>query len=229
MKKIIVWLMFLILGLQNFANNPLSPINQSYSKVLINESSLSMTNATDYDLSIMNLQVDALGILFYGPQLALDFQFANMIAVGPFFRWHYAGVIYQGIVTNWFSNEVTTSPASYSIGGQAKFLIPIGSGQHRPYFEIGFEKSFGSDSYDPGGTWGRHIYEYESNIFHINAGYRLLTAGRFNLSTAVGIGFLKKTKNIGYYEYGDSGVEYYPLDSGVSPMLQLILGWQLGS
>ncbi|MDY6801071.1 MAG: hypothetical protein SVU94_07580 [Bacteroidota bacterium] len=84
--------------------------------------------STEYDLSLMNLQVDVLGIIFFGPQLTLDFQFANMIAIGPYFRWHYVGVFYQGVVTEWFSDETSTSVASYSIGGQAKFLIPTGSG-----------------------------------------------------------------------------------------------------
>jgi len=176
----------------------------------------------------MNLQLDVLGIVFFGPQVTLDFQFANMIAVGPYFRWHYAGVFYQGIVTDWFSDETTTSIASYSIGGQVKFLIPIGSGQHRPYIEVGFEKSIGSDWWNPEGTWGKRIYEYESNVFHLNAGYRLLTEGSFNLSAAVGIGFSKDTKNIGYYEDGEGDIDYYQLESRVLPMVQLIIGWQLG-
>ncbi|MFP4023059.1 MAG: hypothetical protein ACLFVR_00935 [Thiohalospira sp.] len=228
MRKIIVLLLIMYLVLPSYANEPLTIVNQECNSILINENYLSFPPSTEYDLSLMNLQVDVLGIIFFGPQITLDFQFANMIAVGPYFRWHYAGVFYQGIVTDWFSDGTATSLASYSVGGQAKFLIPIGSGQHRPYVEVGFEKSFGSDWYDPGGTWGRRIYEYETNVFHLNIGYRLLTNGSFNLSAAVGIGFSKDTKSIGYYEDDEGDIDYYHLESRVLPMVQLILGWQLG-
>lgn len=176
----------------------------------------------------MNLQVDVLGLFFFGPQVSLDFQFANMIAVGPYMRWHYAGLIYQGIVTDWFTAETTTSLASYSVGAQAKVLIPIGSGQHRPFVGFGYEKSFGSDSYDPGGTLGKRIYEYETNVFHIDLGYRLLTNSSFNLSAGISIGISKDTKSIGFYENEEDVITNYDLETRILPMVQIILGWQLG-
>jgi len=198
-----------------------------------NESSLLFENyltpsEDDYSLSLINLQVDVMGLFFFGPQVALDFQFADMIAVGPYMRWHYAGLIYQGVVTDWFSDETTTSLASYSIGAQAKVFIPIGTGQHRPYFGLGFEKSFGSDSYDPGGTLGDRIYEYESNVFHIDLGYRLLTNSSFNMSVGIAIAFGSDTKNIGYNENNKSDITYYEKETRVMPLVQLVLGWQLG-
>jgi len=187
------------------------------------------SESSDYNLALMNLQIDPLGFLFFGPQITLDFQFANMIAVGPYFRYHYAGLIYQGVVTDWFSDETTTSPASYSFGFQGKFLIPVGTGQHRPYVEVGYERSIGSDSWDPGGTWGRRIYEYKSNVIHFNAGYRLLTNSSFNISAAIGIGISTDTESIGYYEFGDDPTDYYPLETRILPMVQLLLGWQVGN
>lgn len=228
MKKSFGLLLMFIFVLQSFADEPINSSTLKLNSTLFNENSLSLSPTTDYDLSIMNLQFDVLGIIFFGPQITLDFQFANMIAVGPYFRWHYAGVFYQGVVTEWFSDETTTSAASYSIGGQVKFLIPIGSGQHRPYVEIGIEKSFGSDWYDSDGGYGKYIYEYESNVFHFNAGYRLLTEGSFNLSAAIGVGLSKDTKSIGYYEEGEDYTDYYSLETRALPMVQLILGWQLG-
>ncbi|MFO7827452.1 MAG: hypothetical protein R6V23_02415 [Bacteroidales bacterium] len=225
MRKLFVLLLTLTIGLQINANEPVTLVDKNYNSILINESSLSTAPSTEYDLSIMNLQVDLLGIIFFGPQITLDFQFANMIAVGPYVRWHYAGVVYQGIVTDWFSAETTTSLASYSVGGQAKFLIPIGSGQHRPYIVTGFEKSFGSDWEDFG---DKYIYEYETNIFHFGAGYRMLTGGSFNLSASIAVGFAQDTKSIGYYEYGEDYTDSYHLESRVIPIIQLMLGWQLG-
>ena len=133
------------------------------------------------------------------------------------------------VVTDWFTDETTTSPASYSFGLQAKFLFPVGSGQHRPYLELGYEKSIGSDSWDPDGTYGERIYEYESNVFHFNFGYRLMTISSFNLSAAIGVGISKDTKNIGYYEFGEEPTDYYSLETRVLPMVQLMLGWQLGN
>lgn len=216
-------LAIIVLSFNNYASDPI--LNQDET------TNLPLNNVpidSDYALSLVNLQVDVMGILFFGPQITVDFQFADMIAVGPYFRWHYAGVVYQGIVTEWFSAGTTTSLASYSFGAQAKYLFPMGSGQHRPYLELGFEKSIGSDSWDPGGTWGRRIYEYEVNIFHFNFGYRLMTSSGFNLSAALGIGIGKETENIGYYEYGDDPIDYYPLETRVLPMVQVLIGWQLG-
>ena len=141
MKKLFGLLLMFIFVLQSFAIEPVNSSHTKLSSTLIEQNSISISPpASEYDLSIMNLQIDLLGILFFGPQVTLDFQFADMIAVGPYVRWHYAGVVYQGIVTDWFSAETTTSLASYSVGGQAKFLIPVGNGQHRPYIELGLEK-----------------------------------------------------------------------------------------
>jgi len=205
-----------------------NPLMLNYWNIENSYSKSALSNDSEFDLALMNLQVDFLGIIFFGPQVTLDFQFANMIAVGPYVRWHYAGVFYQGMVTDWFSDGSSASLASYSLGVQAKVLIPVGTGQHRPYFELGYEKSRGSDSYDPGGTYGEHIYEYESNVFHFNVGYRLLTESSFNLSAALGIGISKETKNIDYYEFDEGGVDYNALETRVLPMVQLIMGWQLG-
>ena len=229
MKKLVTLLftLLLIIPLNIFASDGLL-INKKEKAILLSPEYSINSSESEYDLSLMNLQLDVIGIVFFGPQLTLDFQFANMIAIGPYVRWHYAGVIYQGIVTDWFSDGTTTSLASYALGAQAKFLIPVGSGQHRPYLEVGYEKSIGSDSWDPGGTWGRRIYEYQSNVFHFNFGYRLLTKSSFNLSAAIGIGISKDTKSIGYYEFGEDPIDYYSLDTRVLPMLQIMLGWQLG-
>lgn len=57
---------------------------------------------TEYDLALMNLQVDIMDFLMFGSQVTLDFQFVNMIAVGSYIRWNYVGLIYQGVITDWF-------------------------------------------------------------------------------------------------------------------------------
>lgn len=187
-----------------------------------------LQSESDYDLAIMNLQVDAMGLIFFGPQVCLDFQIANLIAVGPYFRWNFAGVLYQGVITNWFTDESTPSPGSYGIGVQAKVLIPIGSGQHRPYVGFGFERFKGEESYDPGGSWGEHIWEYKSNIYHVDLGYRMLTSGSFNLSVGLSLGVSAETENIDYYESGDEGIDHNTLNTRFIGMLQIGLGWQLG-
>ena len=226
MKKFFTLILaIVVLSLNSFADDPLLSLSENDE---LNLSTFNVPSDSEYELSIMNLQVDVMGIIFFGPQITLDFQFADMIAVGPYFRWHYAGVLYQAVVTDWFSDETTTSLASYSLGAQAKFLIPVGSGQHRPYLEVGYEKSKGSDSWDPGGTWGKRIYEYESNVFHFNFGYRLLTQSSFNLSAALGVGISQDTKSIGYYEFGDEPDDQYTLETRLLPMVQVMLGWQLG-
>lgn len=187
------------------------------------------SSSSDVNLKLVNIQFDPLGFLFFGPQLGVDFQFADMIAVGPYFRWNYAGVIYQGIVTDWFSNGTTPSVGSYGIGVGAKVIPPIGSGKHRPYVDIGFEKFKGKDSYDPGGSYGRHYYEYKANVFHIGAGYRLVTEGSFNLSVGIIMAIQKETENFDYYEF-ESTIYYNSLEEPhVGAMLQLVLGWQLGN
>ena len=227
MKKILtIILAMVLLSLNSFADDPILSLSD-YDE--LNLSTFNVPSDSEYELSLMNLQVDVLGLVFFGPQVTLDFQFADMVAVGPYFRWMFGGVLYHAIITDWFSNESTASAASFGIGVQGKFLFPIGSGQHRPYLELGYEKSFGSDSWDPGGTWGRRIHEYKSNVFHFNFGYRLLTESSFNLSAAIGIGISKETEHIGYYEFGEEPDDYYPLETRVLPMIQLTLGWQLGN
>ena len=185
--------------------------------------------STDYELALMNLQVDILGVLFFGPQISLDFQFDNMIAVGPYLRWNYAGVLYQGVVTDWFSDGSTASPASYGIGVQAKVLFPIGSGQHRPYAGFGYERFRGKDTYDSGDERGEHIWEYKSNIFHFDFGYRMLTDSGFNLSVGLSLGVSNETENIDYYELELALIDYNTLSARFIGMLQLGLGWQIGN
>jgi len=225
---VVLFMAFKINAIEPEKTNTLNPLLSDYNNSYNYKTKYALTTNSEFDLALMNLQVDFLGIVFFGPQVTFDFQFANMFAVGPYVRWHYAGVFYQGMVTDWFSDGSSASLASYSLGVQAKVLIPVGTGQHRPYFELGYEKSRGSDSYDPGGTYGDHIYEYESNVFHFNVGYRLLTESSFNLSAALGIGISKETKNIDYYEIDEGGVDYNTLETRVLPMVQLIMGWQLG-
>ena len=123
-KYFIIIIGIIIFTFNGFANDP---ENESLI-VLNNNYSLS---DSEYDLSLMNLQVDVMGLVFFGPQVTLDFQFANMIAVGPYVRWHYAGVLYQAVVTDWFSDGTTTSLASYSFGAQAKFYIDLRANPER--------------------------------------------------------------------------------------------------
>ena len=231
-KLIAVFLTLVLFSFNNYASDDLKEENgnTSLSKYSLNLSDNNSFNSldTEYDLALMNLQVDVMGFVMFGPQVSLDFQFANMIAVGPFIRWNYAGVIYQGIITDWFTDGSTVSPASYGIGVQAKILIPIGSGMHRPYAGFSYERFRGKDSYDPGGTWGNHIWEYKSNVMLVNLGYRMITESSFNLSVGVSLGISTETENIDYYEFGEGAVDYNPTYSRFIGMLQIGLGWQLG-
>ncbi|MBU8893070.1 MAG: hypothetical protein KOO66_09845 [Bacteroidales bacterium] len=234
MRKLIsVFLALVLFSFSDYASDGLKEVNGNISlsnySLSLSEKYSSNSFDTDYDLALMNLQVDLLGIVFFGPQIALDFQLANMIAVGPFFRWNYAGVIYQGVVTDWFTDESVASPASYGIGVQAKILIPIGSGQHRPYAGFSYERFRGEDSYDPGGTDGKHIWEYKSNVMLVNLGYRMLTESSFNLSVGLSLGISTETESIDYYEFGDGTVDYNPTYTRFIGMLQIGLGWQLGN
>ncbi len=213
------------LHLTSLAIEPNKPLFSEESPLELNSYS---TSSSDVNLKLMNLQFDPLGFLFFGPQLGIDFQIADIIAIGPYARWNYAGVIYQGIVTDWFSNETTVSAASYGIGISGKVIPPIGSGKHRPYVDVGFEKFHGKDSYDPDGSFGRHYYEYKANIFHVGAGYRMITEGSFNLSIGILIFIQKETENFDYYEF-ESTTSYNSLEEPhVGAALQLALGWQFG-
>ena len=229
MKKRISLLLTLVLFLPFCISASDGVLNDNNEKTILlsPEYSMNLTD-TEYDLALMNLQVDVMGLLFFGPQVSLDFQFANMIAVGSFFRWNYAGVIYQGVITDWFTDESTPSPASYGIGAQAKILIPVGSGMHRPYVGFSYERFRGEESYDPGGTDGKHIWEYKSNVMLVNLGYRMITQSSFNLSIGLSLGISKETENIDYYEFGDGTVDHNILNTRFIGMLQIGLGWQLG-
>ncbi|NOQ26806.1 MAG: hypothetical protein GQ564_15710 [Bacteroidales bacterium] len=231
MKKIIT--LFLALVLISFNNYATDGNKKGNENILLSKYSLSNSKSfnsydTEYDLALMNLQLDVMGFLMFGPQVSLDFQFANMIAVGPYIRWNYAGLLYQGVITDWFYESTLVSPASYGIGVQAKALIPIGSGMNRPYFGVSYERFKGEESYDPGGTEGKHIWEYKSNIILVNMGYRMITSSSFNLSLGLSLGVSSETENLDYYEFDESNVDHNILYSRFIGMLQIGLGWQLG-
>ncbi|MDA3953280.1 MAG: hypothetical protein PF485_06515 [Bacteroidales bacterium] len=231
-KFIAVFLALVLFSFCNYAGDGNAVVNEnmSLSKYSLSSFNYKSFNSldTEYDLALMNLQVDVMGFLMFGPQISLDFQFANMVAVGPFFRWNYAGVIYQGVITDWFYEETVVSPASYGIGVQAKVLIPVGSGMHRPYAGISYERFHGEESYDPGGTDGKHIWEYKANVILVNLGYRMITQSSFNLSIGLSLGISTETENIDYYEFGDGTVDHNLLYNRFIGMLQIGLGWQLG-
>ena len=179
-------------------------------------------------LKLINIQVDPLGFLFFGPQAGVDIQVANFFAIGPYVRWNYAGLLYQASITDWFTDNPYISPGSYGVGISAKIIPPTGSGKHRPYVDLGFERFKGEESWSTGGTLGDHIYQYKANIFHIGAGYRLVTEGSFNLSVGIFMGIYKEIENIDYYEV-ESEIDHNSLSDPVAyPGLQLQLGWQLG-
>lgn len=226
MKKILTFVFVLIIiSINSYADDPLLTLSENDE---VNLSTLNVPSDSEYELGLMNLQFDIMGFVLFGPQIALDFQFADIVAVGPFFRWNYAGVVYQGVITDWFSSTTTVSPASYGIGVQGKVLIPVGSGMHRPYAGISYERFNGKDSYDPGGEWGEHIYEYKSNVILLNFGYRLITESSFNLSIGLSLGPSIETENIDYYEEEPDIIDHNISNTRFIGMLQIGLGWQFG-
>jgi len=210
--------------MNTLANKPLD--NTTESETI--STKLYQSSGSDAKLKLVNIQFDPLGFIFFGPQLAVDFQFADMIAIGPYARWNYAGVLYQGFITDWFTSDYIPQAGSYGIGVGVKFIPPIGSGKHRPYVDIGYEKFSGGESYDPQGSYGEHIYKYKANVFHFGAGYRMVSESSFNLSIGFFIGISKETENYDYYEF-ESTKDYNSLaDPQVFPGIQLLLGWQFG-
>ena len=226
MRKFAILFFIMCIGFGSLAKVTVS--DQDLTKGEFNTMNLS-SDESDYKLKLMNLQVDALGLVFFGPQFALDFQFANLVAVGPYVRWHYAGVLYRAVVTDWFSNASNVDVGSYSYGLQVKFLIPTGSGQHRPYIGLTAEKSQGEEIFisDVDSDMDR-INSFEQNIYTFNLGYRYTSSSAFNLSVGLGVGIAQDTENIGFYAYDEDNYDSYPLETRVLPMLQLTLGWQLG-
>lgn len=222
----------LSIALFSFALNFTVMATEPNKTLLIQNSDLALnsysTPSSDVNLKLMNFQFDPLGFIFFGPQFNLDFQIADIIAVGPYFRWNYAGVLYHAVITDWFSEDGGPTIGSYGVGIAGKVLPPIGSGRHRPYIEIGYEKFKGKEAYDPGGTYGKHYYEYKANVFHFGAGYRMITDESFNLSIGIFIAISKETENYDYYEF-ESTIDYNSLaDPQVYPGIQLLLGWQFG-
>lgn len=233
-KSFTLLLTLMLITSINYASVKTEQLNESL--LVSNQySALSDYNKTmnsteeDYKLSLLNLQVDVLGPVFFGPLVSLDVQFANMIAIGPYVRWHYAGVLYQAVVTDWFSDNSSVSLGCFSYGAQIKFLIPTGTGQHRPFIGLGAEKSQGkeiiSNYWETGGD---RINEFEQNIFHFDLGYRYTSSSAFNLSVGLGIGISQDTKQIAYNEGFEDFFDSYSLETRILPMITLQLGWQLG-
>ncbi|HAN18299.1 MAG: hypothetical protein A2X13_04635 [Bacteroidetes bacterium GWC2_33_15] len=236
MYKSIFLLFVALISIQNISAKTNDPTKDKGTEDLVfidyTISSPEMKSATQSDgdtrLKLINLQIDVLGIVFFGPQVSLDFQVANFISVGPYFRWNYGGLMYQATTSEWFSESPDISPASYGYGFSAKVLPPIGSGRHRPYIDLGFERFSGKESWYSDSYSGDHYYEYKANIFHFGAGYRMVSDGAFNLSVGIFVGIYQETENIDYYE-NSSEIEYNSLeDPRVFPGANLTLGWQFG-
>mgnify|MGYP001043927210 CR=1 FL=1 len=225
-KNLTLTITIVLLSISSYAIQPIMPLGEQEKQ---NLNVYNGSSDSDYDLSLMNLQVDPLGILFFGPQLSFDFQFANMITVGPYVRWHYAGVLYQAVVTDWFSESSNVSVESFSYGLQMKFLIPVGTGQHRPFFGLGAEKSQGEEVFDSEGPSGEdRIGTFEQNIYHFDFGYRYQSGSAFNLSVSLGLALSQDTENIAFYDSNEDNYDSYDLETRFLPLLQLQLGWQLG-
>jgi hypothetical protein len=197
---------------------------------LLNESSTYSLkdNSDDVRLAILNIQVDPLGILFFGPQVSLDLQIANFIAIGPDFTWHYAGLLYQMFMTDFFSDGTTLGLKTYGIGGHMKFLIPTGSGRNRPYAGFGYEKFFGEETYDDY-SLGMKYSDYKSDVLHVDLGFKHLTKGSFNFSIGLSLAVSKVAETSYYYESDPEEIYYNePGETMVFPLLQMGLGWQIG-
>lgn len=181
----------------------------------------------DVRLAILNIQVDPLGILFFGPQVSLDLQIANFIAIGPDFTWHYAGLLYQLFMTDFFSDGTALGLKTYGVGGHMKFLIPTGSGRNRPYLGFGYEKFFGEETYD---DWdlGMKYSNYKSDVLHVDLGFKHLTEGSFNFSIGLSLAVSKVSESSYYYESNPDINYNEPGETMVFPLLQMGLGWQIG-
>ncbi|NOQ26807.1 MAG: hypothetical protein GQ564_15715 [Bacteroidales bacterium] len=232
-KCFTILLMLLFISINNYASERNEKLDESL--LVSNQySTLSDFNKTmsgseeDYKLSLLNLQVDVLGPVFFGPLVSLDIQFANCIAIGPYVRWHYAGLLYQAVVTDWFTENSAVSLGSFSYGAQIKFIIPTGTGQHRPFIGVGAEKSQGKEIISEYLGGGDRINEFEQNIFHFDLGYRYTSSSAFNLSVGLGIGISQDTKQIAYNEGFEDMFDSYQLETRFLPMITLQLGWQLG-
>jgi len=258
MKKCIVILLSVILsGLYLSASEGTTSNYSQTGDINLNERVYSGSNnlfkkysreSVDYQLSPVNLQLDVLGVLFYGPQIVVDFQFLDMIAVGPSFRWMYAGLLFQALITDWFDSDEKIAPSTLSFGGQAKIFLPLGTERNRPFITAGYERIFINYSreepaFTPPWKTGKKQYklaqfnqeykkficESESNGLYIGAGYRHFSSQKLNITAQLGFVFAKETKSIGYFEDDPEDIEEYELGTITMPVLQLVLGWQLGN
>lgn len=229
MKKQITLLfaLLLIIPLNIFASDGLQ-INKKGKTILLSPKYSINPSESEYDLSLMNFQVDVLGIIFFGPQVSLDFQFADLIAVGPSFRWSYAGLFSQAMITDWWYEGRQTALDSYSFGAQAKILIPIGAGHHRPYVGIGIERYRNAKIIPSEDNRGKYTFESKGNNYILNLGYRFIRDNGFNISFGVGIGITVESELNTYYENGEEG-DVYDLDTKMLGMLNLNFGWPIGN
>ena len=171
MKRILISLFCLLLITQVMAN-----LNARYD---YSGSVQSDSIESEYDLRPFNLQIDPVGILFYGPQVAINYQVQNRRTFGLNMRWHYMALFYN--MSSGFGLDLTLEPTSYSYGIETKLLFPIKDGPHRITVGIGLDE-FIANRED-------HEENEITTVFNVNVGYRLLTKARFNLSLVAGHGF----------------------------------------
>lgn len=167
------------------------------------------------------ININALGLLQFGPIIQGEYKVAERGYVTPHIRIPYLGLLYH--VINWDdrSDEVQVSPAALGIGMGYKYLMPVDKGAW--YIGGGAEYSFGSSKGDDGNEWESSF----SNVALMsNGGFRWRWPEKNKvLSVGAYIGIYSALRDEWWY-VSDPGRTYDERSTTGLFMLELAFGWE---
>ncbi len=201
-----------------FGTSPL--LSQNYNKSSLARKKLNIPGLT--------LNINPVGAALYGPIVQAEIKLTNPIALVPWIRYSYAGMVSTYQWTN-FENDSEYSPSSVAVGLGLKKFISAKPRKNNVYYggavEFIHEKGL-HNTYDP-------RYEYEQIRYaaaaYGNVGYRWKFKRSFYLNLGILPGVAFDIKNKGYYSQGASeGLEYddYSTISFIG-QIDCSFGWDL--
>lgn len=167
------------------------------------------------------ININALGLLQFGPIIQAEYKVAEHGYVTPHIRIPYLGVLYH--VINWDdrSDEVRVSPVALGIGMGYKYFFPVDKGAW--YAGGAGEYSFGSSKGDDGSEWKSSF----SNIALMsNAGFRWRWPQKKKvLSVGAYLGIYSALRDEWWYVSNPGNTRDERSTTGLF-MLELAFGWE---
>jgi hypothetical protein len=172
-------------------------------------------------LGRVTFSADILGVLQYGPVFMFEIKTAPFMYLDAHVRYLFAGLLFHGVFTDWFSNGYSVKPQSLAAGLGLKFLF--GSRNSKPY--VGLFSEFGNGFGDKDDDYYGEIDKQTSIfIFGFQGGYRWRFENKCFISLGLIAGGTTYTDHYKYNSY--TSMDYSEDGSRVYALLTFTFGFE---